>query len=214
MSLRLSHLIKRTVKTTPRPVFTPTANQTPSLTLFNKPLRKFASYRSVSEDGVIVISASKIPRLPRSGINPQQGQGLCVDLRDGLSEDECKDVATQIETRITEAVAAAYAARSRAHSPQQQVSTDPASGSRAASTEPPTPPAGQQQEPGSEEAESAVYTCLTYRPPHPKFPGIEGTAIIDVRVYSDEDMLPVLVELRDADARITSVFERPEIIDS
>ncbi|KAI6869399.1 hypothetical protein KC323_g2726 [Hortaea werneckii] len=223
MSLRIPHLTARSVARTTRLFPNPTANQTLSLTLHNNRLRRFAFchrsvhrsvHRNVSKDGVVVISENKISRLPRSGINPPQGQSLCVDLRDGLSEDEVKDVATQVEARLTEAVAAAYAARSRAHSSQQQVSTDPASDSRAASTEPPTLPAGQQQEPGSEEAESAVYMLLTYKPPHPKFPGIESTAYIDVRLYSDEDMFPVLVELRDADARITSVFEPPEIIDS
>ncbi|RMY67619.1 hypothetical protein D0864_11539 [Hortaea werneckii] len=175
---------------------------------------EFAFYhRSVRKDDVVVITADKIPRLPLSGINPQQEQNLWVALREGLSEDEYKDVAAQVETRMAEAVAAVYARR-RAHDPQQQVSPDPASESSAASTAPPTPPAGQQQEQRSEKADPALYITLIYKPPHPYFPGIPPIANIDIRLYSDEDMLPVLDELRDADARITSVFEAPEIIDS
>lgn len=123
MSLRLSHLIKRTVKTTARPVFTPTTNQTPSLTLHNNRLRRFAFYhRSVRKDDVAVIPANKVPHFARGRFTPQQVQSLWMVLRDGLSEAEYKDIAGQVEVRLTEAVAAAYANRG-AHYLQQQVST-------------------------------------------------------------------------------------------
>ncbi|KAI7366585.1 hypothetical protein KC336_g21293 [Hortaea werneckii] len=213
MFLRIPHLTARSVARTTRTFFTPTANQTPSLTLLNNPLRRFAfSRRSVREHDVAVVPADKIPRLPLGGITQQHPQNLWVGLHHGFSEAEYKDVAAQVETRVKDAVASAFAMR-RAHHPQQQVSTDPASGSRAASTSPPTPSAGQQQESGSEEAEPALYINQIYKPPHPVFPVLEGSANIDVRVYSDEDKLPVLVELRDADHRIKCVFEQPGIID-
>ncbi|KAI7491582.1 hypothetical protein KC367_g7040 [Hortaea werneckii] len=186
MSLRIPHLTRFVARTT-RPFFTPTANQTPSLTLLNNPVRRFSFYRrSVCEDDVAVVPADKIPRLPLSAITQQHPQNLWVGSHHGLSEAEYKDIAGQ----------------------------DPASESSAASTASPTPPAGQQQEPGSEEAEPALYISMIYKPPLPKFPGIQGAANIDVQVYSDEDMLPVLVELRDADHRIKCVFEQPEIIDA
>ncbi|KAI7359618.1 hypothetical protein KC320_g323 [Hortaea werneckii] len=212
MSLRLSHLIKRTVKTTARPLFTPTANQKPSLTLHNNRLRRFAFYhRSVRKDDVAVIPANKVPHFARGRFT--QVQSLWMTLRDGLSEDEYKDIAGQVEVRLTEAVAAAYVNRG-AHYPQQQVSPDPASENSAASTAPLTPPVAQQ-EPGLEEARPALKIALIYKPPHPHFPGFEAAANIDVYIFSDEeDMLPVLVELRDADARIRSVFEQPEIFDA
>ncbi|KAI7090674.1 hypothetical protein KC356_g1290 [Hortaea werneckii] len=212
MSLRIQHLATRTGKTIARPFFSPTANQSSSLTFLNDRLRRFAFYRrSVREDDVAVVPADKVPHLPLGSITPQQVQNLWVSLHHGLSEAEYKDVAAQVETRVKDAVASAYAMR-RAHHPQQQVSTDRASGSRAASTASSTPPAGQQ-EAWSEEARPALEISLICKPPHPMFSGLQRAANIDVRVYSDEDKLPVLVELRDADDRIKCVFEQPEIID-
>ncbi|RMY85254.1 hypothetical protein D0861_06554, partial [Hortaea werneckii] len=204
-SLRIQHLARRTGKTIARPFSSPTANQSSSLTFLNNRLRRFAFYRrSVREDDVALVPADKIPRLPLGGITQRHPQNLWVGLHHGLSEAKYKDIAGQVETRATEAAAAAYARRGALFS-QQQVSTDPASGSRAAKTEP--------QEQRLEEARPAVEITLISKPPHPKFPGIQGAANIDVRVFGDEDALPVLIELRDASHRIKCVFEQPEILD-
>ncbi|KAI7513972.1 hypothetical protein KC347_g1073 [Hortaea werneckii] len=161
-----------------RPFSSPTANQSSSLTFLNNRLRRFAFYRrSVREDDVALVPADKIPRLPLGGITQRHPQNLWVGLHHGLSEAKYKDIAGQ----------------------------DPASGSRAAKTEP--------QEQRLEEARPAVEITLISKPPHPKFPGIQGAANIDVRVFGDEDALPVLIELRDASHRIKCVFEQPEILD-
>lgn len=74
------------------------------------------------------------------------------------------------------------------------------------------------QEKSGEEEEayttSVVNIRLIYKPPHPMFPGLAGAASIDFRVYSEEDLLPLLDELRDADDRIDFVFVQPEIFDA
>ncbi|KAI7367679.1 hypothetical protein KC354_g3247 [Hortaea werneckii] len=56
---------------------------------------------------------------------------------------------------------------------------------------------------------------LIYKPPHPKFTGLQGTAAIDIRVIlNDEDVPRLLFELRHADDRIKFVFEQPMIFDA
>ncbi|RMY29046.1 hypothetical protein D0866_08976 [Hortaea werneckii] len=193
MSLRIPRLTTRSVARTTRLFFTPTANQTLTRPLLTRtPLRRFAFYRrSVRAEDVLVVSADKIPRLPVGSINREQEQYLWVQLREGLGEDEYKDVAARVEIHVTDAVAAAYA-RSRAHRQQ-----DTASGSAASQTI------------------SAISIDLIYKPPHPIFPGLQGTAAINLRVLlNDGDVFPLLFELRHADDRIKFVFVQPEIFDA
>ncbi|KAI7536409.1 hypothetical protein KC331_g11493 [Hortaea werneckii] len=213
MSLRIPRLTTRSVARSTRPFFTPIANQTSSRLLLNNnnnSLRSFAFYRrSVRGEDVPVVPADlKVPRLPSDEIAIQQEQYLWMQLRHGLSEDEYKDVAAKVELRVTEAVVAAADARSggAAHSRQQDTASNLAS-----EDHPPTFP----EKSGEEAATTlAVNITLIYKPPHPKFPGLEGAAAIDFRVYSEEDLLPLLDELRDADDRIKFAFVQPYIFDA
>ncbi|KAI6889885.1 hypothetical protein KC318_g4814 [Hortaea werneckii] len=215
MSLRLPRLTTRSVARTTRLFFTPPTNQ-PSLRPLlnsNTPLRSFAFYRrSVREEDVPVVSADKVPRLPLfSSIARQQEQYLWMQLRHGLSEDEYKDVAAKVEMRVTEAVVAAYARSQGAAHSRQQVLTDTASNVARADD----PPTGQEEGSGEAAATTSVVNIrLIYKPPHPKFPRLEGAASIDFRVYSEEDLLPLLDELRDEDDRISFAFVQPLIFDA
>ncbi|GAB1744054.1 hypothetical protein NU219Hw_g1090t1 [Hortaea werneckii] len=219
MSLRIPRLITpRSVARTAQLFFTPPTNQTSSRLLLNNnntPLRNFAFYRrSVRGEDVPVVAAAKVPRLPLDDIVKHPVQYLWMQLAHGLSEDEYKDVAAQVETRVTEAVlAAADARRSEGAHSHQRVLTDAASNVASADH------ASIVQEKSGEEEEaddttSVVNITLIYKPPHPMFPGLEGAASIDFRVYSEEDLLPLLDELRDADDRIDFVFVQPEIFDA
>ncbi|KAI7221261.1 hypothetical protein KC333_g1846 [Hortaea werneckii] len=195
MSLRLPRLTTRSVARTTRPFFTPIANQTlsrPLLNNNNNRLRSFAFYRrSVREEDVPVLSADKIPHLPVGSITTEQDQYLWVQLRDGLDESEYKDVAARVEIHVTEAVAATYL-RSRAY--RQKLS-------RTVDT--------------SQTISAVPNIRLSYKPPHPKFPGSEGTAAIDIRVLlNDEDVFRLWLELRHTDDRIKFVSVQEEIFDA
>lgn len=132
MSLRIPRLTTpRSVARTTRLFFTPPTNQTSSRLLLNNnntPLRKFAFYRrSVRREDVPIVAAAKVPRLPLDDIVKHPVQYLWMQLEHGLSEDEYKDVAAQVETRVTEAVLAAADARRSggAHSHQQVLTVSP-----------------------------------------------------------------------------------------
>ncbi|KAI7159949.1 hypothetical protein KC349_g3761 [Hortaea werneckii] len=194
MSLCLPRLTTRSVARSTRPSFTPIANQTSSRLLLNNnnPLRRFAFYRrSIRGEDVPVVPEYKIPHIPVGSITTQQDHYLWVQLRDGLDEAEYKDVAARVEIHVTDAVAATYA-RSRAY--RQQLS-------RTVDT--------------SQTISAVPNIKLIYKPPHPNFPGLQGTAAIDIRVIlNDEDVPGLLFELRHADDRIKSVFEQPEVFDA
>ncbi|KAI7241728.1 hypothetical protein KC330_g406 [Hortaea werneckii] len=236
MSLRIPRLTTRSVAKPTRLFSTPPTNQTSSRPLLNSntPLRKFAFYRrSVREEDVPVVPADlKVPRLPLGEITTQQEQYLWMQLRDGLSKGAYKDVAARVEIHVTDAVAA-YARSRRAHSSSAgiiiTVSTiishiwltgvylvrafTVGSTSDIASADHPSTVQGES---GEEAATTPVVNItLIYKPPHPKFPGLEGTAAIDIRVLlNDGDVFPLLFELRHADDRIKFVFVQPEIIDA
>ena len=201
MSLRILHPTRTAGKA--QTFFAPT-NRTLSRPLLNA--RNFAFYRrSIREADVAVAAACKIPR-PLDRITPQS---LWMQLKDGLSEQEYKDIAARIETHVTNAVAAYERVASR----ESKVSVADMTRLSAVAVQGSflLQDSAFATSDGSTQESEAVVISLISKPAHPIFPGLASTAQINIQVFSDA---PLLVELQFADDRIKFVFIQPEIVDA